>query len=156
MDQDWKRLSNEAYELWWDIISTRRAIGKVRSRELNRIGITYEGSALLSGIMELGESVTPGKLARYLFREHHSTSKIIERMEKRGFVRREQESVGRKIVTIGLTEEGLGILSEAAASGCIDRIMDTISATERRQLRKILTKLRNSALKELGLYYQSD
>jgi DNA-binding MarR family transcriptional regulator len=147
-------LYDEKYDLWWLIITTRRAIGKVRSRELYRLGITYEESAVLHSIIELEEPVTPSKLSRHLFREPHSTSKILERMEKKGLVNRETNYVGRKTIKVGLTEKGLSVLSKAAEPGCVQRIISTISTAKQTQLGEILTKLRENAIRELGIYYQ--
>jgi DNA-binding MarR family transcriptional regulator len=102
-------------------------------------------------IVTLGEKATPSELARRLFREPHSVSELVDRMEKAGLVRRVSDLAKRNLVRIELTDKGRDIYEQSLAEEPVHRIMDSLSDEEHAQLRAILGKLWDEAVKELGM-----
>jgi DNA-binding MarR family transcriptional regulator len=56
--------------------------------------------------MNNGGTATPVTIARNLFRELHSVTEMIKRMEKDGLVER-RKGTGRSKVEVAITEQGL-------------------------------------------------
>ena len=99
------------YELWWLILHVRRAMRKIRAKELWQYGITPEESAVLVAVKGIGDEATPARIARRLLREPHSISTLLSRMEKKGLVRKDKDLERKNLVRVTLTERGLKLIS---------------------------------------------
>ena len=102
-------------------------------------------------ILTLGEKATPSELARSLFREPHSISELVERMAKAGLVRKISNLARKNSVRIELTDKGRSVYARSVSEEPVHRIMASLSAEEGEQLRTILIKLWDGAVKELGM-----
>jgi DNA-binding MarR family transcriptional regulator len=83
------------------------AILRARERDYARFGISNERRAALFIIQNNGGRATPVEIARDLFRELHSVTEMLKRMEADGLVTRHKGS-GRSKVEVELTEKGFG------------------------------------------------
>ena len=137
------------YELSWLIFLVRRAIHKARARELLHYEITPEQASVLFYIYILGDKVTPTDLSRWVFREPHSTSSMLSRMEKQGLVKKVYALHGKNSVRITLTSKGLEVYHQSAKRESLHTIVSSLSIEERRQLRSHLQKLLRRALQEI-------
>ena len=102
-------------------------------------------------IVTLGEKATPSKLARCLFREPHSVSEHVERMKKAGLVKKVSDLAKRNLVRVELTDKGRDMYKRSVSEEPVHRIMASLSNKEHEQLRVILGKLWDEAIKELGM-----
>ncbi|MGA3210418.1 MAG: helix-turn-helix domain-containing protein [Terriglobales bacterium] len=77
-------------------------------------GLEPQQHQLLLAIKGLPEDsvATVGELARRLQIQHHSTVELVDRLVKRGLVRRQQAGVDRRMVMLGLTAKGEKILNK--------------------------------------------
>ena len=136
---------------WVMLHQTRDAIFKVREKELKKYGISTTKASVLFNIQAIGYKATPSEIARHLLRESHSVSTILSRMEKQGLVRKVNDLDRKNMVRVYLTEKGQQVYHKATKRESICKIMSCLSDEECRQLISLLKKLRNKALKELGI-----
>jgi DNA-binding MarR family transcriptional regulator len=74
----------------------------------------YELLLAIKGLPE-GTVATIGVVAEQLYLRHHSAVELVNRAEKRGFVRRSRISKGRTYVLVELTAKGERIINRVVA-----------------------------------------
>ena len=147
--------SDPKYQLWALLAETRRALLNVRRRELKPYGISPKKSALILAVEAMTDRVaTPAEISRWLFREPHTVSELVTRMERQGLVSRAKDLGSKKLVRVSLTEKGREICNQSKKLESIRRILSCLSEEEQQQLRSYLFRLRDEALKELGIKYK--
>ena len=78
----------DSFELWTLLGQVRHAMYQARKKELQRFKISPRQSMVMYIILALGDKATPSAIARWLFRETHSVSEFLKRMEKEGLIRK--------------------------------------------------------------------
>ncbi len=142
--------ADEFFMLWVLIAQTKDAILRARERDYARFGISNERRAVLFIIQNNGGRATPVEIARDLFRELHSVTEMLKRMEADGLVSRHKGS-GRSKVEVELTEKGLDVFNQSLHNETDKRIFSTLTKTERERLASYLWKLRSKVLQDLGI-----
>ena len=79
-----KPITDEYFALWVMIAQTKDGLLRARQRDYARFNISNERRAVLWSIQNNGGEATPVEIARQLFRELHSVSEMLVRMEKEG------------------------------------------------------------------------
>ena len=138
------------YELWVLLAQAREAMYKARQEELRRYNLSPRQSAVLFIIRAIGDKVTPAEISRWLLRESHSVSEIINRMEKKGLLKKVRDLDRKNLVRIELTEKGSEAYNQAIKRDSIHTIVSALSDEERRQFSSTLKTIRDKALKETG------
>ena len=105
---------DEYFLLWVLIAQTKDAILRARERDYARYGITNDRRAVLYAIERNGGSATPVEISRNLFRELHSVTEMLKRMEADGLITREKTS-GRSRIVAQDHREGTRRLQRVAA-----------------------------------------
>lgn len=72
------------FNLWVLLQQARDAVFKAREKELNQYGITPMEAAALFTIQAIGDTATLAEIARWIFREHHTATALLNRMERKG------------------------------------------------------------------------
>ena len=129
----------------------RYAIYRSRERELQRYGVSPEQVGVLFILQALENKATPSEISRYIMRQPHTVSALIERMEAKGFVKRTHDLDKKNLVRVSMTDKGRKIYESSTKRGPIHRIMSILSSEERGQLRSLLEKINLQARKEIGL-----
>lgn len=142
------------YYTWILFSQTWVAISKARQKELKPYDISEIRSALLFIIELIGYDATPAKVSRWLFREPHSISEIVDRMEKQGLVRKVKDLDRRNQVRIELTEKGQECYKTSLVPESIPKILSVLSEDERKLFISSLVKLREAAIKYAGMEYE--
>ncbi len=137
--------------LWIMLHQARDAIFKLRAKELKKFGISTPKAEILFTVEAIGYRATPAEISRHLLREFHSISSILSRMEKQGLVKKVNDLDRKNLVRVYLTDKGKQIYHEARKRETILKILSCLSETEGQQLASSLQKLRDEALKELGI-----
>ena len=143
--------SDRDFELWVLLAQTREAMFNSRKKELSKYSITPRESAVLNFVQTLGDRATPAEIARWLLREPHSISELLDRMEKRGLLKKDRDLNRRNVIRVSVTERGLEMHHQSLKRKFIHKIMFSLSDEESQQLRVYLEKLRDSALKQRGM-----
>ena len=141
---------DDYFMLWVLMAQTKDAILKARERDYARYGITNERRAVLYAIQRHGGRATPVEIARHLFRELHTVTELLKRMEASGLLER-YEGSGRSKVEVGLTEKGLDVYMESRHNETDRRIFSVLTREERRRLESSLLKVRSRVLEDLGI-----
>ncbi len=139
---------DQDYELWGLLDQAAHAMERAREDELRPIGLSMMHAAVLY-IVKAGKGpVTPAQISRWLFREPHSVSGLLQRMEKQGLVKRAKDLERKNVVRVTLTEQGEEAYRRATEMKPILRVMSLLSPEERDSLRAYLKTVRDKALEE--------
>jgi DNA-binding MarR family transcriptional regulator len=143
--------SDADHDMWLLLTHTRYAVYRAREKELQRYGVSPEQVGVLFIVQALGNRATPSEISRYIMRQPHTVSALIERMESKGFVKRIHDLDKRNLVRVSMTDKGQRIYETSTKRGPIHRIMGVLTDGERTQLRTLLGKIHSQARKEIGL-----
>lgn len=139
---------------WILFCQTWVAISKARQRELDPYNISEIRAALLFIIELIGHEATPAKISRWLFREPHSISEIMDRMEKQGLVRKTKDLDRKNQVRIELTDKGRECYRTSLMPDNISKITSVLTKEERKHFVNAMVKLRKAAIKYAGMRYE--
>jgi DNA-binding MarR family transcriptional regulator len=145
-----RSVSDEYFMLWVLIAQTKDAILRARELEYARYGISNERRAILAIVQRNGGRSTPVDIARDLFRELHSVTEMLVRMERDGLIVRHKGS-GRSKVEVSLTEQGLDVFHQSLNSEADSRIFSVLTKKQRERLSQYLWKLRGRTMEHLGI-----
>jgi DNA-binding MarR family transcriptional regulator len=148
--KDVRPVSDEDFMLWVLIAQTRDAILRARELEYAQYGISNERRAVLAIIQNSGGRAAPVDIARDLFRELHSVTEMLVRMEKDGLVTR-HKGTGRSKVEVSLTEKGLEVFRQSIHNETDNKIFSALTKKQRERLSAYLWKLRSRTLEHLGI-----
>ncbi|MDR9459901.1 MAG: MarR family transcriptional regulator [Dehalococcoidia bacterium] len=136
-------------ELWALLSQASNALGRVADSELSQVGISMMQAAVLVFVKNSKEPVIPAHISRWLFREPHTVSQLLMRMEKQGLVKRTKNLDRKNQVRITLTEKGEKAFQQQSEMRGIGRILSVLTPEECNKLGASLKKLRDEAIKEL-------
>jgi DNA-binding MarR family transcriptional regulator len=145
------RAEDEDKDLWLLFTHTRYAIFRARELELQRYGISPEQVSLLFVAQALGKKATPAALSRQLLRQPHTVTALLERMEKRGLVKKVKDLDRKNLVRVVITDKGHKAFEQSTKRGPIHRIMGELNPEEKQKFRKHLETIFAAARKETGL-----
>jgi DNA-binding MarR family transcriptional regulator len=149
-DEDFSPISDEYFMLWVLVAQTKDAILRAREAEYARYGISNERRGVLYIVQNNGGCATPVEIARYLFRELHSVTELLVRMEKDGLVTRHKGS-GRSKVEVRLTQQGKDVFHQSLHNDTDRKIFSALTKKQRERLAMYLWKLRSRTLEQLGI-----
>jgi DNA-binding MarR family transcriptional regulator len=149
-DADQRPELDEYFLLWVLIAQAKDAISRAREREYSRFGLNNERRAILYILENNGGHATPVDIARELFRELHSVTGMLSRMEAAGLVSR-HKGTGRSKVEVRLTEHGSEVLEMSRGTEIDKKIFSVLTKRERERFASYLWKVRASVLKDLGI-----
>lgn len=132
------------YNLWVLLHQAKDAIYMAREKELNQYGISPRHACVLFVINAVGGKAKITEITRWMLREHHSVSALLNRMEKKGLVRKAKEPAKR--ISFTITAKGKKAFNESLKRESIREIMSCLSEEEHQQLTSSMKKLRDEAL----------
>lgn len=141
----------EDYKLWSALLQTRDALMKLREKEVAKFGLLPKESRILFIIQLLGKKATPTVISKFLFRERHSISELLTRMEKKGLIRRVRDLDRKNWVRVELAQKGIKVYNQTSDLDPVREIISCLSREEHEQLMLCLQKLRAAAVKKLEL-----
>ena len=142
---------NEALRLWVLLGQTRDLIRNAIRKELEQFNVTSRQAAVLMVIQASTEKLTPAEISRQLFREPHTISAVLKRMEKQGWLTRQKDLNKKNMIRIALTEEGRKLYHKTSNRKSLHKIFSCLSEEEIRQLSSCLEKLKRRGMKETGM-----
>ena len=140
---------DQDYRFWVLFRQTLDAILRAREKELSPYGISSMQAAALLAIETIGSKATPAEISRWLFREPHSVSTLLKRMEKQGLVSRTKDLHRKNLIRVSLTEKGQRAFQQAERRESIRKVMSSLIKEELQQLESYLERLRSEAFKML-------
>jgi len=142
---------DEDQDLWILLTHARYMILRAREKELQRYGISPEQASLLFMVQALENKATPTALSRYLLRQPHTLSALVDRTAKRGLVMKVKDLDRKNLVRVEITEKGLKAYEQSAKRGPIHRIMGELTPAEKKKFRQHLEKIYAQARREIGM-----
>jgi DNA-binding MarR family transcriptional regulator len=149
-DEDHDPLVDDYFYLWVLMAQTQDALARARDRDYSRFDLTNERRAVLYIIDRNGGAATPVDIARDLFRELHSVTGLLKRMDDAGLVSR-HKGTGRSKVEVRLTDKGRELLEASRVAETDERIFSVLTKRERERLAHSLLKVRGRVLDDLGI-----
>jgi DNA-binding MarR family transcriptional regulator len=132
------KAEDEDQDTWLLLTHTRYAIFRAREKELQKYGTSPEQVSLLFVVQALGNKATQASLSRYLLREPHTISALVERMAKRGLVKKVKDLDRKNRIRVVVTERGRKAYQQSTNRGPIHRIMGELKEKEKKQMRHYL------------------
>jgi DNA-binding MarR family transcriptional regulator len=140
----------DIYQAWVLIgqaaISLERAVdARLRPWNLNQ----SQGAALAVLVQHGPQRMS--HLARFLLQQTQTTTDLVDRLERRGLVRRIRHETDRRVVLVEITDEGRSLLQEigdAAWTAGVDAFR-MVNGTELRRLTDTVRRIRDAAA-EMG------
>ncbi len=140
------------YRLSSLIDQTSDAMLRVRERELLPAGISSIEAAVLYTLANCNNPTTVAEISRWILREPHSTSRLIQRMEARGLVSKTKDLHKSNLVRVSMTEKGRKAYEFSVNQrDSIYYLMSRLTETEKQQLDGLLRKLLHASLEELRI-----
>jgi DNA-binding MarR family transcriptional regulator len=121
--------------------------------ELKHLRITQPQVRVLTMLSREDRPVTLDELANWTLKEFNSVSTLINRMEKKGLVKKIKKEDDLKTYIV-LTEKGSDLYHKQVTERSIHLIFDKLSRAEKHQLDSLLKKVRDTTRDLLGLDYR--
>jgi DNA-binding MarR family transcriptional regulator len=150
---EWE-LPDSVFNAWVRLRQAWEAMERLLSTELDIYHTTLYQIDILMILSVSRAPLTQSEIASFRFREKHTTSELITRMEKAGYVKKIRGKKDQRSIKIRMQPKGEELLKEAVGSGFAyaRRVMKAaLSEEEIKQLGRLLKKLRDGALRELAL-----
>jgi len=144
--------TNLDFDIWVLLDQTRDIISKARELELDQYKLTRVQATVLFMLINHDRGVTLAEISKWILREPHSVSSLINRMEKTGLVKKIKSLEAPKINVV-LTDKGRELYSNASQQS-IDMIFSSLSSEEKLRFKSELKKLRDKARNLLGMDYK--
>lgn len=133
-------------KMWVRLFATATVVERARELELAQIGVSTIQAGVLYLLKSTTEPVTPSQLARTLYREPHSMSALLKRMEKQGLIKRTKDLDQKNMVRISLTKKGGETFNRQWGAKVTTNITSCLSKKELDTLEICLEKLRARAI----------
>lgn len=146
---------DDNYRLFYMLLRARDIVFEVREKELAQFGLRPRHSAVIYAIKTLGEKATPGEIANIVFRKPHSVSVMLNRMEKKGLIKKNKAPGGGNRIIVTLTKKGEEAFEKASQRESLNRIFSVLTQTQRKQMQAGFKKLWESGIKELRTHSPS-
>lgn len=131
------------HSLCFAVYSAALAFNRVYKPILEPLGLTYPQYLVMVALWE-AEGQTVSELGEHLFLESNTLTPLLKRLEAAGFIVRARDKADERQVRVSLTEQGRGLLAEAA---CVPgQILEATGLTveQLRQLRGAVAGLRDN------------
>jgi DNA-binding MarR family transcriptional regulator len=115
---------------------------RARELELSRVKISLVQAMVLYALNISSEPLTPGKLAKMLYREPHSMSALIGRMEKQGLVKTKHDLVPKNLVRVVITPKGEEVFQRQRSANAVINLTSRLAKEERETPISCADKLR--------------
>ena len=142
---------DEFQDLYLLFARARYLTFRSRERELQRYGLTPEQSQVLFVTRALKNKATPAAISRLLLRQPHTVSAIVDRMAKKGLIKKSKDLERKNMVRVSLTEKGKEAYELTTKRGPIHRILATLNKDERKKFHLYLERVLSKARDELGM-----
>jgi len=137
---------DEDLELWILLSQAVQCIGKLRESELRQYGISLQQCSILfliNTVISMGKEARMHEIAALSLLEKHSISEIIQRMQKKGLVKKIKDDLG---VKVELTDNGLKTLELSLIRESTKLLFSSFSAQQTQQLKQLIKTLRDGAM----------
>lgn len=148
---DWE-VGDPFFIAWVRMSQATEAVSRAMEIELGKQQATFAQAHVLLVLSLSKNALTPGDLAPYLFREKHSVSALLTRMQRAGYVRKTRIKKDQRVVRVRIQPKGKELLDRAmpiVLRYTRDLLASCFTQQEVKRFDGDLKKLRDRALREL-------
>ena len=121
--------------------------------ELKHLRLTQPQARVLTMLSREEKPATIDELAKWTLKEFNSVSTLINRMEKKGLIKKSKQPGDQKTY-ISLTEKGSELYHNKVTERSIRLIFEKLTTQEKKQLESILKKMRDTTRDLLGMDFR--
>jgi len=140
------------HRVWMNWYHTSSLITKYADDRLSKIrGLSFQQYLVLVIIKKIGTNATATEIAKYLDKNTNTLSTILDRMEKKGLVKKVRDTQDRRLVWAVITEKGKEKLAVTNKTGWVafQKLTSTFSTKELETFDKLIGKLLKTTTAEL-------
>jgi DNA-binding MarR family transcriptional regulator len=98
-------------------VYTADVVNRYLDMEVARYPVGRTGFSVLHNLILHGGTMTPTNLSERIFRSKHAVTRVVDNLEKLGFVKRAAIGGDRRVRKVSITKEGLAFVKESRAVG---------------------------------------
>jgi DNA-binding MarR family transcriptional regulator len=136
----------EALRAWRVFFECALALPDILDAELQAAGgVSFRWYDVLVHLEEAGQGVPMNEIASRILASKSGLTRVIDRMEDAGLVRRERPAGDRRVVLVSATDQGMEALARSRVihrDGIRRHFTEQLSAQELARLQKMLEKVR--------------
>jgi DNA-binding MarR family transcriptional regulator len=151
-------ISNEQYRLWVHLRQTYDLLSSYEAEKFLRSHITYEQYLVLWIIhyftyVKNDEPFIITNLATILGRDTATVSQLVDRMEKKGLIKKIKNLSDRRAVRLIITDKGKNTFLDNAKPNLllVNHLLSVYTESELRTLIRLIKKLRKRVKDEFGI-----
>ena len=148
-------LKDRYWPLWLLLHRTSYAMRRAREIELQKFGLSDIQAAVIFIVKEEKAVLTPAEISRRLFREAHTVSALLGRMEKQGYIKKVRDQNRKNQIRIEMAPKGEKAYRQAKKMKSIQKIMSSLSKKKQEKLWEHLETLLSKAHSLMMLKYES-
>ena len=133
---------NENETAWMRLFRTYKVLERAREVELAKADLSLAQAGVLYFLKDAKEPLTPSKLARLMYKEPHTISGLISRMEARGLVHKKKDLGRKNLVRVSLTKKGEEAFKRQLGKTAVMNVTSCLSKTDLDKLNVLSDKLR--------------
>jgi DNA-binding MarR family transcriptional regulator len=129
---------------------TAEVVSRFLDMELAKYPIGQTGFSVLHNLILHGGTMTPTDLSKRTFRSKHAITRVVDRLEKFGFVRRDDIGSDRRVRKVSLTKAGLTFIKESQAAGqqrVGSILLETLNRKQTEELGVMMKQIREHTLR---------
>ena len=130
-------------------IYTSDVVNRYLDIEVARYPVGRTGFSVLHNLVLHGGTMTPTSLSQRVFRSKHAVTRVVDKLENLGFVKRDAIGTDRRVRKVSITKEGLAFVKKSQATGQQRVSHVLLSPLDRKQIEslgEIMKKIREHAL----------
>ena len=130
-------------------IYTSDVVNRYLDIEVARYPVGRTGFSVLHNLVLHGGTMTPTSLSQRVFRSKHAVTRVVDKLENLGYVKRDAIGTDRRVRKVSITKEGLDFVKKSQATGQQRVGHVLLSPLDRKQiesLRKMMKKIREHTL----------
>jgi DNA-binding MarR family transcriptional regulator len=144
VSRDVKEVADQIKEVnFWSCVTFSDTIGRYCEITMKKDDISPLHAIAMYHLVCAGGTSTPTQLAEKMFRSKHSVTKIVDNLEKEGFIMRDFSSKDRRVTQIRVTPAGLKYVksNQNKADVRAKQVMDCLNTSEQRTLVELTGKM---------------
>jgi DNA-binding MarR family transcriptional regulator len=124
---------------------------KARRNELVHLGVTPQQIGVMRFMQKFPTPCTIVQLRQVMLHSNSSLVALINRLERKGLVKRETDSQSRKYTRVHITEKGRELYKKAVDLAAFTAIVSSISKEDQKRLKSYLANMSDAAEKTLEM-----
>jgi len=132
---------NENEKTWERLVVTYTILERARELELGQAGLSLPQAAVIYFLKIAREPLTPSKLSRLIYKEPHTLSGLLSRMEAQGLVKKTKDLKRKNLVRVSLTKKGEEAFKRQLSERTVTNVTSCLSEKELGTLDSLLDKL---------------